>query len=74
MKGIGGQIWAIPNRAMNPDKYYLITAGTRSIVSFVSLTNLVFSETRACTACRMLVAQDPIHGHLHGLGAREDAA
>ena len=29
MKGIGGQIWAIPNKVMNPTKYYLITAGTR---------------------------------------------
>ena len=29
MKGIGGQIWAVPNQVMNPTKYYLITAGTR---------------------------------------------
>ena len=29
MKGIGGQIWAVPDRVMNPTKYYLITAGTR---------------------------------------------
>ena len=29
MKGIGGQIWAVPNKVMHPTKYYLITAGTR---------------------------------------------